>query len=133
MRSILAAVLIVAATALPASAVSCAELGLLDQSDLAGIYVDPSIPMRVQVYPCSGVRVLWDNPYGRHEAYYSMTVRVESGGVIGHGHTPDPRVGYLDNAYTIGVKPAEVGFVQIITVSPYGEIVGVYRLPKMPA
>jgi hypothetical protein len=107
--------------------------GTLAQHDLAGIYVDPSLPMRVKVWPCSGVTITWDNPYGRHQAYYSMSMAVPSGGVIGHGRTPDPSVGYLDNATTLGVKPAEVGFIQVLTVDPYGNIVGVYRLPKMPS
>ena len=131
MRPILAALIALAVVATPAYAEQSCPAGTLPQHDLAGIYVDPTLPMRVQVYPCSGVRVLWDNAYGRHEAYYSMTIRAPGDGVIGHGHTPDPGVGYLDNAYTIGVKAAEPGFVQLVTVSPYGEIVGVYRLPKV--
>lgn len=115
----------------PAYAQAC-PAGTLWQGDMAGVYLDPTLPMRVQVYPCSGVHILWDNAYGRHSAYYRMTIQAPGGGVIGHGFEPDPHVGYLDNAYTIGVKPAEPGFVQLITVDPYGNFVGVYRLPKLP-
>lgn len=103
------------------------------QYDMAGVYVDPSIPMRVRVFPCGGVTITWDNLYGRHEAHYVTTQPLVGGGLIARGHEPDPRVGYLDGTSTVGVKPAEPGFVQVITVSPYGEIVAVYRLPKFPS
>lgn len=103
--------------------------GIFD-TQMAGIYVDPAAPMRVQVFPCGGVSILWDNPYGRHQAYYLSTDYLPGGGVVMRGYQPDPKVGYLDGAYTIAVKPAEVGHIQVVTVDPYGNFVGVYRLPK---
>ena len=134
MRILIAAILaiIVAATATPAHAqpVRCAP-GLIDTTDMVGVYVDAESPMRVQVYPCGGTTVLWDNAYGRHLALYTMTTRVPAEGLIGRGYQPDPHVGYLDNAYTLGVKAGSPGTVEVFTVSPYGEIIAMYRLRKV--
>lgn len=99
-------------------------------SDMVGVYVDPAAPMRVEVFPCGGVSVLWDNPYGRHQAMYVATGNLPGGGLVTRGYRPDPVVGYLDNAYTVGFKPAEAGHIQVITASPYGDLVGIYRLRK---
>jgi hypothetical protein len=37
----------------------------------------------------------------------------------------------LDGRLTIGLKPAEPGYVQAITLSPFGDDVRVYRLRKI--
>lgn len=116
-----------AAYAQPAT---CAP-GRINTEDMVGVYIDPASPMRVQIYPCGGATVLWDNAYGRHLASYTMTTRVPGEGLIGHGYKPDPQVGYLDNAYTLGLKAGTPGTIEVFTVSPYGEFIAMYRLKKV--
>lgn len=118
--------------ATPAYAQAPCPLDTMPQHDMAGIYVDPSSPMSVRIYPCSGVRVVWDNAYGRHQAYYTMTEHLPGGGVVGHAYDPDPRTGWLDNTYTLVVKPGTRDMIEVITIDPYGRLVGMYRLPRMP-
>lgn len=98
------------------------------QHDLAGTY--ESSAMRVIVFPCGGITIHWLNQFGEHGAAYGSYLRVPSGGVIAQGIYPDPVVGYLDGAFILGVKPAEVGWVQIYTATNAG-IVGEYRLRKI--
>ena len=50
--------------------------------DMAGTYVSPEHQMRVEVYPCGGVYVQWDNAYGTHAAAYISDSRVPRGGVV---------------------------------------------------
>jgi hypothetical protein len=97
-------------------------------ADMAGVYVSPESQMRVTVLPCSYVHVRWQNAYGEHEAYYAATQRVDTGGIIGRIVSGD--VG-LDARQTIGVKPAEPGYVQVFTISPYGTDLQIYRLSKV--
>lgn len=134
MRPILAAVILFAVAAVPASAAPAeqgCQPGTFQQFDMVGTYVGTDGPIRIEVFPCGGATVLWDNAHGRHLAYYGSHERLPGGGVIANGLKPDPTVGYLDDAYTLGLKPAEAGYIQAITVSPYGEFVGFYRLRKV--
>jgi len=102
------------------------------QADMAGVYVSPQHMMRVEVYPCGGSIIVWDNQFGRHTSVYASVGRLPGGGIAMRGTMPDPMSGgYLDNAYTTGVKPAEAGFIQVITISPYGDAIRVYRLQKL--
>jgi hypothetical protein len=102
-----------------------------DSSDMAGVYVDKGSPMRVEIIPCGFVSILWDNPHGRHYAEYMIEDPLPGGGVVTRGYRPDARVGYLDNAYTLAVKPGTPGTIEVITVSPYGEFIGMYRLTRI--
>lgn len=129
--AVLAAVVLFTLTATVTHAEQACPPGYLDQRDMAGVYVDPASPMRVEMFACNGVTILWDNPHGRHMAYYTSQIRLPGEGVIAHGFRPDPRVGYLDNAYTIGLKPGTPGTLEVFTVSPYGEFIAMYRLRKV--
>lgn len=112
-----------------AHAQGCAQ-GALQQADLAGVYVNPESPMRVEVYGCGGVYVQWDNPYGTHRAAYGMVRRLPGGGVAGSGLTSERGV-FLDDSSTLGLKPAEPGYIQVITLGVYDETYRVYRLKKI--
>lgn len=130
--ALLAVLLLLLVPAMPAHAqpAPCAP-GLLNTEDMVGVYLEPASPMRVQLYPCGGATVLWDNPYGRHLAMYTATDRLPGGGIVARGYRPDPNVGYLDGAYTIAFKPGEPGHLEVITANPYGELVGMYRLKQL--
>jgi hypothetical protein len=82
------------------------------QYDMAGVYTSASQMMRVEVYP-------W---------YYSVQ-RLPGGGIGMRVYPDSPEK--LDSAQTLGIKPAEPGYIQVITVSPYGDILGIYRLQKI--
>lgn len=102
-----------------------------DTRDLAGSYVSPANRMRITVYLCGGTSVLWENEYGMHEAGYLANERTEAGGFIARVVIFDPLARSLDGRNTIWVKPAEVGYIQAITVSPFGTDLRVYRLKKV--
>lgn len=107
---------------------ACNQAGM-DQADFAGIYVSNIEQMRVEVFPCGGLLITWDNPYGRHQADYVSYERMESGGLIArHAGSYSPYG--LDAAQNVMVKPAEPGYVQVATVSPYGDV-KIYRLQKL--
>lgn len=101
------------------------------QADMAGVYINMAGPMRVEIFPCGGSTILWDNAYGRHLAVYTSVERLSGGGVIARGWRPDAAVGYLDNCYTVAFKPGTPGTIEVYTVSPYGQFVGMYRLDKV--
>jgi hypothetical protein len=99
------------------------------QHDMAGAFISAEYRMRLEIYPCGGSYLQWDNAYGTHFATYGSTIRLAGGGV---GALPlDNSYERLDGVNAIGFKPAEPGFLQVITVNPYGEVVGVYRLRKV--
>ena len=111
-----------------ANAQPCNQAGI-DLADLAGVYISSAHQMRVEVWPCGGFDVMWDNPAGRHRAAYAAVRRFEAGGVLGQkmdGYAPVT----LDNANGAAVTPAEPGWVNVTTASPYGDI-RVYRLRKI--
>ena len=130
MKPLIVAILALAfvLTPSPAAAQGCNQGGL-DQSDFAGVYISPAHQMRVEVFPCGGLGITWDNAYGRHQAAYVSIERLEGGGVIGRrmdGYAPVT----LDNANGVIVKPAEPGWIEVMTFSPYGDM-RVYRLAKL--
>jgi hypothetical protein len=136
MRYLLALVLTLAAIATSAPSAgaeqTCPAAPLtFQQADMAGVYINMAGPMRVEIFPCGGSTILWDNAYGRHLAVYTSVERLTGGGVIARGFTPDPAVGYLDNCYTVAFKPGTPGTIEVYTVSPYGQFVGMYRLDKV--
>jgi hypothetical protein len=99
------------------------------QADMAGVYVDPASPMRVELYPCGGAYVQWDNAYGTHSAAYGSTQRLPGGGVMA---VALPVTGVpLDDSRQIGFKPAEPGYIQVITLGVYDDTYRVYRLRKI--
>lgn len=128
-----AALLVIAAlapTPEAAAAQGCLP-GAFRQDDLAGTYISPENRMRLTVFPCGGSVVLWENHFGMHEAGYRGQERVEGGGFFARLAIPDPVVRSLDGRDMIWVKPAEPGWVQIVTVSPFGDEIKVYRLRKL--
>lgn len=134
MRSVLVALV---ALLLVASPVSAAPLeqpcnpGVITQFDMAGTYVSMEHLMRLTVYPCGGMHLLWSNTAGTHEAVYATTERMPDGGLIARVYQPDPFVRSLDGRNVMGVKPAEPGFIQIITIGPFVDDPHIYRLQKM--
>lgn len=111
-----------------AHAQGCAP-GVVRQDDMAGVYADPVAMMRVEVYACGGIYVQWDNQYGTHAAAYGTDARVPQGGVTA---TVLPNMGVpLDGSRRLGVKPAEVGYVQVITLGVYDDTYRAYRLKKI--
>jgi hypothetical protein len=102
------------------------------QHDMAGVYVSPVHQMRVEIFPCGGSFLQWGNAYGDHMSGYGGEERISGGGIFAYGIRPDPVLGrYLDNSAAIAFKPAEVGYIQVITVGMYGEDLRVYRLRKI--
>lgn len=133
MRTIAALSLIVAvllATAPgDAHAQACAP-GALRLDDMAGVYVNPASPMRVEVFPCGGVYLQWENVYGTHRAIYYGTGRVAGGGFAAEGVRSERGV-FLDDSFHMGIKPAELGYVELVTLGVYDETFRVYRLRKI--
>lgn len=127
----LALIMVVSLAWLPdaAHAQECTP-GALTQHDMAGVYVNPESPMRVEVYPCGGIYLQWDNAYGTHRAVYGATNRLPGGGVAATGLRSERGV-FLDDSARLGVKPAEPGYVQVITLGVYDETFRVYRLKKI--
>lgn len=136
LRSGLAALALLSVAAIapaPAGAavVQCLP-GAGTQHDMQGAYVSPPgepHQIRVDIYPCGGALVQWDNAYGRHYAGYGTVERVPGQGVIATALPESAE--RLDSSYAIMFKAAERGYIQVITVSPYGELLGVYRLRKL--
>lgn len=134
MRSVfaaLAALILVASPVSAAPAEQPCNPGVITQFDMAGVYTSMESLMRLTVYPCGGMHLLWSNPAGTHEAVYATTERLPADGVIARIYQADPFVRSLDGRNVIGVKPAEPGFIQIITMGPFLDDVRVYRLQKM--
>lgn len=123
-------VLLASITVGSASAQGCAP-GTVQQRDMVGLYVSPSSLMRLELFPCGGAYLQWDNEYGRHAAAYSAVGAIGGGGYAADGYLPDPMVGYLDSCHRIGWKPAEPGYIQLVTIGDYMEQYRVYRLQKV--
>lgn len=98
--------------------------------DMAGLYLAPELPARIEVNACGGVEIIWENSSGRHDALYAATDRLPGGGFVA---VADVALGgvFPNGAEVIGIKPAERGAIQLITSDPYGNITGVYRLTKV--
>lgn len=103
--------------------------GAIVQPDMAGTYVSAVHQMRVQMYPCGGAYLEWDNQFGKHYAAYVTVQRVAGEGVVAVPLPESPEK--LDNSDAIGFKAAERGWIQVITVTAYGETQGIYRLRKI--
>jgi hypothetical protein len=97
-----------------------------NQADMAGRYISDT--MVVDITPCSVTHIAWSNAFGQHTAYYTGTQRYDGGGFVAVGSQPAAMS--LDAAPAIGIKAAEKGFVQLVTV---GDTFGaqVYRLKKV--
>jgi hypothetical protein len=131
-RGVVAMVLAIVLAGVPgaAGAATC-QAGLLDQSDLAGVYESVEVGMRATVYPCGALVVLWSNPYGTHEALYLGSERMPDGGIVSVVGRADPYVGTLDGRRAIGFMPAEPGYAKLLTLGPFADNVHVYRLAKV--
>lgn len=131
MKHLLIALLVLVALAwspVPASAAACAG-GAFTTADMAGLYISQPNMMALVVEPCGAMRLTWDNAYGRHRATYQAMQTFDSGGYVGQGIANDSGV-FLDGQTAMGVAPAEPGWIQILTISPYGTDLHVYRLEK---
>lgn len=106
------------------------ETSLLDlipnASDMAGLYVSPESQMRVTVYLC-GIEALWANDDGTHRAEYTIVEHLHTGVLIGRSFAGPG----LDNRMTLGVKPAEPGYIEAFTMSPFMTDLRIYRLRKI--
>jgi hypothetical protein len=99
------------------------------QFDMAGIYRGDAI--HLEMYPCGGSYLIWRNAYGTHTATYYALMPLDGGGMLVQGVEPDPTIrAYMDGSYGMVIKPAERGFIQIVTVNRF-EQVSVYLLRKM--
>jgi hypothetical protein len=129
-RALMAAMLLLILLPTTASAQRC-DPGQIDQSDMAGVYDMPESPMTVRIAPCGAIFVVWSNGLGRHEAIYTSGVRLAGGEILAGVVQPDPWVGSLDNQTTVGIKPAEVGYIQVITFNRQEDWIKVYRLRQI--
>lgn len=105
--------------------------GAFEQHDMAGVYESMQSQMRLTVFGCGGAHLLWSNHYGTHEATYYGVERLEGGGVIARVWVPDPYVRSLDGRNVLSFKPAEAGYIQVMTLGPFGDDVRSYRLAKL--
>lgn len=103
--------------------------GAFRQDDMVGVFVSQAAMMRVEIYACGGTFVQWENAYGSHFAMYAGTNRLPGGGIAASKMAES--VESLDGTNRIGFKPAEIGFIQVITVDDYGQLRGLYRLQKI--
>jgi hypothetical protein len=103
--------------------------GAFESGDMAGVY--EAVDIQVIVGPCGGIGVQWANDYGLHEAGYYGIDRLIGGGIIAGLTDPDPYVRSLDGRNTVAIKPAEVGYVQVVTIDATGKNLRVYRLRKV--
>lgn len=102
--------------------------GSPDTSDMAGLYLSQESLIRLHLTECGSVGVLWENAYGTHDVPYHVVDGLRGGGVVA---VTDSGGFGLDGRVSIGIKPAEPGFVQIITLSPFGTDLRVYHLAKI--
>lgn len=116
------------AQAAPSEQRGCAP-GVVRQDDMAGTY--ESSTMHVEIYPCGGSYVQWTNIYGLHYAVYVAADRHVTGGIYAYPTGTGSHAGAsLDSATVIGYKPAERGYIQVLTANDAG-VIGVYRLRKI--
>lgn len=111
-----------------ASASTVCRGGTWTTEDLAGLYVSQPNQMVVQVQPCGMVDIVWYNAYGRHQATYLATTRYQGGEIVAAGIVNGGA--FLDDSHTMGIKPAEPGFIQVVTAGAYFGP-RVYRLEKI--
>lgn len=99
------------------------------QKDMAGTYEQRDLLLIM--YPCGSSLIAWTNAYGEHVSGYYSWDRVPGGGVVAYGFYPDPEINaYLDTVRTIMIKPAEPGWVQLMTITDEDVIRRIYRLKK---
>ncbi|MFN8632797.1 MAG: hypothetical protein U0893_03005 [Chloroflexota bacterium] len=118
-----------AAYAAPADAPYCYNTATVTY-DMAGQYYAPDIPAAIEVNTCGGVQIAWDNSTGRHNAFYGAVDRLNGGGFIARADEAQDGV-FPNGARLIGIKPAERGYMQLITTNENRDITGVYRLQKV--
>jgi hypothetical protein len=137
MRYLLSITLMLAALMIPATTADAAVChpGAPQQHDIAGIYESPY--MRLMVYPCGDISVIWANPYGTHAAAYVGNGRLNGDGVMALGTRVDQMSGtYLDDSLFLGIKASTPGYVELVTYGPSPDIYNmpvraVYRLKKV--
>jgi hypothetical protein len=97
--------------------------------DMMGTYSAPELRAVVVVSADGHAGIGWDNDYGRHYAFYEATQRIPGGGFMAIGTRAED--GYPNGSRMIAIKPAERGFIQLVTFDPdTREISGVYRMYK---
>lgn len=100
-----------------------------DQRDMVGYYVSDTEAMAVEVFPCGGIMVTWDSNIGPRNAGYITKKVLQGGGYIA-ALADEWDIG-LDGKYTITVKPAERGWIQVMTINQYGQDQRVHRLRRL--
>lgn len=95
--------------------------------DMQGTYTSPS--MTLVIHPCGGMYLEWQNDYGMHSAVYITQTRVPGEGIIARSDSGNTR--RLDTSNILGVKAAERGYIQLITINDVTEESRVYRLRKI--
>jgi hypothetical protein len=114
--------------AAPARPGVCAY-GLQPQHDMAGSYVSDEEMLAVEIMPCGGVYVAWDSKNGPKDAGYITKKTIQGGGYI--AALADEWDTGLDGKYTVTVKPAERGYIQLLTINQYGQDQRVHRLRRL--
>jgi hypothetical protein len=115
--------------AAPAQPGVCAY-NLQPQNDRAGYYVSDTEAMAVEVFPCGGIMVTWDDTLNRPRNAGYITKKVLQGGGYIAALADEWDIG-LDGKYTITVKPAERGWIQVMTINQYGQDQRVHRLRRL--
>ena len=98
--------------------------------DMAGAYDAPDFQATVVIHPNGTAGIVWDNQYGRLVAEYIAVSRIPGGGFV--AESDDSVNPFLPNgARVIAIKPAERGYIQLITFDQNTQaITGVYRMYK---
>lgn len=98
--------------------------------DMAGSYYAPDLSAYIEVNPCGGLEVIWDNASGSHVAWYMAIDRIPGGGFAAAAVEAIDGV-FPNDAAVVGIKPAERGTIQLITTSAAGAVTGIYNLTKI--
>lgn len=96
--------------------------------DFVGTYASDTHDLGVHVYPCGGLLVEWEGTAGSRSAAYGVVDRTDDGIIA--SALPESRYQY-DNRSAIGLKAAERGFVQLMTIERDGRDLHVWRLRKV--
>ena len=109
----------------------CPSTEKVTTRDVSGVYENRY--MHFLVDNCGNARLIWENPYGNHVAYYKAETRaVKGGGVLFYGVYPsDTAKGYMDGTYILVMRPAEPMWITLETLTPnFADIKYSYRLYK---
>jgi hypothetical protein len=86
--------------------------------DMMGTYSAPDLNAAIGIDATGYAMIVWDNDYGRHTALYEATERIPGGGFMAVGVSAASDI-YPVGSRVIAIKPAEKGFIQLVTFDPY--------------